>query len=184
MLQIVNGKLMNSRDIGNAVAELLLQGTPIDQISQIPGMPTPVQIAYMRRTDAAFADALQTAFEGAGIESAFKLMQGARTGQIGKFQVDAAKWVAERMAPELFQERKTITNEVIKLTDEELAAQLEAAARSDERVRKILDSNNYDTGARPPIPAGPMRKTMRELARRKRQTKPPIKVINPDGEQE
>ncbi len=147
MLRIVDGKLLNTRDVGNAVAKLLLEGMAIDQISAIEGMPTAVQIAFMRKNDAAFAEALTTAFEGAGIESAMVLMQGARTGNIGKNQVEAAKWVAERMAPELFQERKTITNQEIKLSDEELAFQLQAAARTDERVRKILQEQSIDIEA-------------------------------------
>lgn len=138
MLTVVDGKLLNSMDVGNAVATLLLQGRPIDEICRIPGMPTPVQIAYMRKHDTAFNEALTVAFEGAGIECAFILMQGARDGKIGKMQTDAAMWVAERMAPELFQERKTVINQEQILTDEELRFQLAAAARSDERIRAML----------------------------------------------
>jgi hypothetical protein len=142
MLTLVDGRLLNSREVGNAVAQLLLTGTPIDQICEIDGMPTPTQIAYLRKNDSQFADALQVAFEGAGIESAFILINGARTGKIGKNQVDAAKWVAERMAPELFQERKTVTtNELHSATDEELIFQLQAAMRSDERVKKLVADN-------------------------------------------
>ncbi len=125
-------------DVGNAVATLLMQGMPIDEVCDIEGMPTPVQIAYMRKYDAQFGEALRTAFEGAGIECAFILMKGARDGRIGKMQTDAAMWVAERMAPDLFQERKTVTNQEIVLTDDELRFQLAAAARSDERVRQML----------------------------------------------
>ena len=147
MLQIVDGKLMNSHQVGNAVAQLLLSGTPIDKICEIEGMPTPTQIAFMRKNDHLFAEALQVAFEGAGIEAAMVLMAGARTGAIGKNQGDAARWVAERMAPDLFQERKTITNQEIKLSDEELAFQLQAAARTDERVRKILQEQTIDIEA-------------------------------------
>jgi len=138
VLTVVDGKLLNSMDVGNAVATLLMQGMPIDEICAIEGMPTPVQIAYMRKYDAAFGEALRTAFEGAGIECAFILMRGARNGRIGKMQTDAAMWVAERMAPELFQERKTVTSQEIILTDDELRFQLAAAARSDERVRAML----------------------------------------------
>lgn len=140
-LHVVDGKLMNTREVGNAVGLLLLQGTPIDQICQIEGMPTATQIAYMRRNDPEFGEALMVALEGGGIESALVLMEGARTGKIGKNQLEAAKWVAERLAPDLFQERKTVTHEEHKLTDEELAFQLQAAARSDERVRRLLASN-------------------------------------------
>jgi len=140
-LQVVDGKLMNSREIGNAVAVMLLNGTPIDRICEIEGMPTATQIAYMRKYDGAFAEAMQTAFEGGGIESALVLMKGARDGKIDRNQLEAAKWVAERMAPDLFQERKTITSEERLLTDEELAFQLQAAARSDERVRRLLAGN-------------------------------------------
>lgn len=143
MLTIVDGQLLNTRDVGNAVAKLLLEGMQIDHICDIEGMPTAGQIAFMRKNDPAFAEALATAFEGAGIESAMVLMKGARTGNIGKNQVEAAKWVAERMAPDLFQERKTITNQEIKLTDEELAFQLQAAMRTDERVRKIVEDHAF-----------------------------------------
>ena len=142
MLTLVDGRLLNSREVGNAVAQLLLTGTPIDQICEIDGMPTPTQIAYLRKNDSQFAEALQIAFEGAGIESAFILINGARTGRIGKNQVDAAKWVAERMAPDLFQERKTVTtNELHTATDDELMFQLQAAMRSDERVKRIFADN-------------------------------------------
>lgn len=142
MLTLVDGRLLNSREVGNAVAQLLLTGTPIDQICEIDGMPTPTQIAYLRKNDSQFAEALQIAFEGAGIESAFILINGARTGRIGKNQVDAAKWVAERMAPDLFQERKTVTtNELHTATDDELMFQLQAAMRSDERVKRIFTDN-------------------------------------------
>jgi len=141
MLTVVNGNLMNSREVGSAVAIMLLQGTAIDKISETPGMPTPVQIAYMRKNDPAFAEAMHTAFEGAGIESAFVLLAGARTGKIGKNQLESAKWVAERMAPDLFQERKTITNHEVSLTDDELRFQLQAAARSDDRVRRTLQES-------------------------------------------
>ena len=138
MLTVVEGKLLNSREVGNAVALMLLNGTAIDEISDTPGMPTPTQIAWMRKNDPMFAEAMHTAFEGAGIEAAFTLIKGARDGKIGKNQVDSAMWVAERMAPDLFQERKTITNHEVSLSDDELRFQLQAAARSDERVRRIL----------------------------------------------
>jgi len=142
MLTIVDGRLMNSREVGNAVAQMLLEGVPIDEICRIDGMPTATQIALMRKTDSQFRDALTVAFEGAGIESAFVLVGGARTGKIGKNQLEAAKWVAERMAPDLFQERKTVTtNELHTASDDELAFQLMAAARADERVRRILTDN-------------------------------------------
>lgn len=140
-LHVVDGKLMNTREVGNAVGLMLLNGTPLDQICQIEGMPTATQIAYMRRSDSEFAEALMVALEGGGIESALVLMEGARTGKIGKNQLEAAKWVAERLAPDLFQERKTVTHEERVLSDEELAFQLQAAARSDERVRRLLASN-------------------------------------------
>lgn len=144
MLTVVDGKLLNTRDVANTVASLLMNGMPIDEIAQIEGMPSAVQIAYLRKYDAQFQEALKMAFEGAGIESAFTLMAGARTGKIGKNQLEAAKWVAERMAPDLFQERKTVTNEIVTLTDEELAFQLQAAARSDERVRRLLQDADVD----------------------------------------
>lgn len=170
VLSVVDGRLMNSREVGNAVALMLLQGHSIDEISAIEGMPTPTQIAYMRRSDVAFAEAMQTAFEGAGIESAFTLISGARTGKIGKNQLEAAKWVAERLAPELFQERKTITNEVVKLSDEELAFQLQAAARSDERVRRILqETGTMDADVVRDPSAN--RKTMKEIKRFMRRVK-------------
>lgn len=141
MLTVIEGKLLNSREVGNAVATMLLNGTAIDKISDTEGMPTPTQIAWMRKNDPAFAEAMHTAFEGAGIEAAFTLIRGARDGKIGKNQVDSAQWVAERMAPDLFQERKTITNHEVSLSDEELRFQLQAAARSDERVRRILSED-------------------------------------------
>ena len=146
MLTVVDGKLLNTRDVGNAVATMLLNGIPIDEIVDTPGMPTPTQIAWMRRNDPAFAEAMTMAFEGAGIEAAMTLVQGARAKHkggldLGKHQTEAAMWVAERMAPDLFQERKTVTTQEITLTDEELAYQLQNAARSDERVRRILQSN-------------------------------------------
>ena len=149
MLTVVEGKLMNSREVGNAVALMLLNGTAIDEISHTEGMPTPVQIAWMRKNDPAFAEAMHTAFEGAGIEAAFTLIKGARDGRVGKNQVDAAMWVAERMAPDLFQERKTITNHEAILTDEELRFQLQAAARSDDRVRRILQQEGDLLDAEP-----------------------------------
>ena len=142
MLTVVEGRLMNSREVGNAVATLLMKGMALDQICDIEGMPTPTQIAYMRRNDVAFAEAMSVAFEGAGIEAGLVLLKGARTGEVGKNQVDAAKWVAERMAPELFQERKTITQEERGLTDEELMFQLQAAARTDDRVKKLLETRD------------------------------------------
>lgn len=140
MLQVVDGKLMNTRDVGSAVAMLLMEGMAIDLISDIEGMPTPTQIAWMRKNDSDFAEAMAVAFEGAGIEAAFVLAKGARDGQIGKNQVTAAMWVAERMAPDLFQERKLVTTQEITLTDEELAVQLQAAARTDQRVRRFLEA--------------------------------------------
>ncbi len=144
MLQVVNGMLMNTRDVGTAVAKLLMEGMAIDRISDIEGMPSPTQIAYLRRSNPEFAEAMAVAFEGVGIEAAFVLVKGAREGgngrdSIGKNQGDAARWVAERMAPDLFQERKTVTTQEITLTDEELHMQLEAAARTDSRVKKLLD---------------------------------------------
>ena len=153
MLTVVDGKLLNTRDVGNAVATMMLNGIPIDEICDTPGMPTPTQIAWMRRNDPAFAEAMTVAFEGAGIEAAMILVKGSRGPwkdekgnrhglDISKHQVEAAMWVAERMAPDLFQERKTVTTQEIKLTDDELAYQLQAAARSDERVRRILQSND------------------------------------------
>lgn len=144
MLQVVNGKLMNSRDVGNAVAKLLMEGMAVDLISDIEGMPSPTQIAWMRKNDPQFAEGLTIAFEGAGIEAAFVLMKGSRDGAIGKNQVEAAKWVAERMAPDLFQERRTVTTQEIPLTDEELHAQLEAAARTDKRVQAFLEAQVKD----------------------------------------
>lgn len=186
MLQVVEGRIMNSRDVGNAVAKLLLEGMPMDQIADIPGMPSAVQIAYLRKTDVAFADALHTAFEGAGIEAAFTLMKGARDGKIGKTQVESAQWVAERMAPDLFQERKTITNQEIKLTDEELAFQLQAAARSDERVMKLLRKSGVTMDGEM-SPKEKARKSMKEIRRfvgrnkpTPRRKEPELKVINPE----
>ena len=41
MLTVVDGKLLNTRDVGNAVATMLLNGIPIDQVCDTPGMPTP-----------------------------------------------------------------------------------------------------------------------------------------------
>jgi hypothetical protein len=146
MLQIVNGKLMNSRDVGNAVAKLLMEGMPIDMVSGIEGMPSATQIAWMRKNDPQFAEGLTVAFEGAGIEAAFVLMKGARDGAIGKNQVEAAQWVAERMAPDLFQERRTVTTQEIPLTDEELHAQLEAAARTDIRVKAWMAEQAKELG--------------------------------------
>ena len=153
MLTVVDGKLLNTRDVGNAVATMLLNGIPIDQVCDTPGMPTPTQIAWMRRNDPAFSEAMTVAFEGAGIEAAMTLVKGARGVykdrdgnrqglDMSKHQTEAAMWVAERMAPELFQERKTVTTQEITLTDEELAYQLQSAARSDERVRRILQTND------------------------------------------
>jgi hypothetical protein len=181
VLTVVEGKLLNSREVGNAVAQLLLEGMAIDKISGIKGMPTPTQIAYMRKHDPAFAEAMHTAFEGAGIEVAFVLLAGARDGKIGKNQLEAAKWVAERMAPDLFQERKTITNHESVLTDDELMFQLQAAARSDDKVRKLLmeiggvidveiEGNAPGEGAIGNLvttrrPAAPTRKAMRQLKR-------------------
>lgn len=184
MLQVVDGRIMNSRDVGNAVAKLLLEGMAMDQIADIPGMPSAVQIAYLRKTDVAFADALHTAFEGAGIEAAFTLMKGARGGAIGKCQVEAAQWVAERMAPDLFQERKTITNQEIKLTDEELAFQLQAAARSDERVMKLLRESGVTLDGEM-SPREKARKSMKEIRRfvgrnKPRAKEPEMKIINPE----
>jgi hypothetical protein len=175
MLTVVEGKLLNSREVGNAVALMLLDGKPIDEISKIAGMPTPTQIAWMRKNDPGFAEAMHTAFEGAGIEAAFTLIQGARTGRIGKTQVDSAQWVAERMAPDLFQERKTITNHEVSLSDDELRFQLQAAARSDERVRRILaetgDILEGEANGNHPVAVrdtGKIRKQLRRFIREKK----------------
>lgn len=175
MLQVVNGQIMNSRDVGNAVAKLLLGGMAMDQISALPGMPTPVQIAYLRRSDPQFADAFTTALEGAGIEAAFALMGGFREGsRMNKNQIQAAMWVAERTAPELFQERKTITSQETILSDEELAFQIQAAARSDERVLKMvqnmgieIDGETVQNGKAGPVKARATMKMLRRYTKRK-----------------
>ena len=165
MLQVIDGKLMNSRDVGNMVAKLLMEGMAIDRVSDIEGMPSPTQIAWMRKNDPAFAEGLTVAFEGAGIEAAFTLMKGGRDGNIGKNQVEAAKWVAERMAPDLFQERRTVTTQEIPLSDEELHAQLEAAARTDKRVQMFLESQAKEQGIITVNPEPDKRKRPQQLKR-------------------
>lgn len=139
MLNVVNGKLVNSRDIAAIIVQHMAEGMSIRDVCEMEGMPSPTQLAIMRRTDPQFAEALAMGLEACGIQAAFTLVGGALSGKIGKNQLDAAKWVAERMAPELFQERKTVTQNLMhELSDEELQFQLQAAMRSDERVRKIV----------------------------------------------
>ena len=178
MLRIVDGKLLNSREVGTAVANLLMQGTPIDQICEIQGMPSATQIAYLRRADAAFSEAMTIALEAAGLECAMILLKGARDGDINKNQVEAAKWVAERAAPELFMERKEIQTKERDLTDAELMFQLEAAARSDERVKRLLEANN------PTIGMNPVKKDLRKFVSRRRETRKIPRAIDVVPEEE